>query len=123
MSNVNTDHIAEVFAAIESQDVPTILSMFAEDVSTTFGNEESKIGRAQIGENLAAFHQTIAGLRHTILKTWSDETDVVIEASVTYDRLDGRQVTLPTVTIISYNDAGKITSYRVYFDLAPVYAP
>jgi hypothetical protein len=43
-------------------------------------------------------------------------------AEVTYDRKDGQQVTIPCVTIFHLDTAGKIDTYRVYFDVAPIYA-
>lgn len=122
MTTPDTADVAQIFAAVDAQDVQTITSLLAEDASFTFGNNETLVGRDQIREGVTGFFQTIAGLKHSILKTWSDDTDVVVEATATYDRLDGQQVTIPVVSILSRDAAAKITSYRVYFDLTPVYA-
>jgi hypothetical protein len=45
----------------------------------------------------------------------------MIEAEVTYTRLDERQVTVPVVTIYRRGDA-LIDDYRIFIDLAPVLA-
>ena len=123
MSDTRMDRVTKIFAATDAQDVPAIMDLCADDITAFFGNSEAMVGRDQVHEGVAAFHQSVAGLKHTILKTWFDDTDSVVEATATYDRLDGKQVTLPVVAIMSHNEAGKITSYRVYFDIAPVYAP
>jgi hypothetical protein len=41
---------------------------------------------------------------------------------VTYDRLDGKTVTVPAVTMWHVTGDGLIDDYSVYLDLAPVYA-
>ena len=46
-----------------------------------------------------------------------------MEANVTYTRDDDREVTVPVVTIYRTNANDLIADYRVYIDLAPVFAP
>jgi hypothetical protein len=46
----------------------------------------------------------------------------IVEFKVSYDRKDGQEVAIPCVTIFHTNAAGKIDNYRVYFDVAPIYA-
>ena len=57
-----------------------------------------------------------------IMIEWHQGNDTIVELSVTYDRLDGQSVTIPVVSVWSTTDNGLIDDYRVYFDLAPVYA-
>ena len=45
----------------------------------------------------------------------------IVEADVTYTRLDGSTVTVPVVTIYR-SRGGRIDDYRVFIDLAPVFA-
>jgi hypothetical protein len=42
---------------------------------------------------------------------------------VTYTRADDREVSVPAVTIYRTNGRNQIADYRVYIDLAPVFAP
>ncbi|MDT7765555.1 MAG: hypothetical protein QOC63_4975 [Mycobacterium sp.] len=65
---------------------------------------------------------TIAGQHHEIVNEWNFGSDAIVELRVTYDRTDGRQVTIPVVTIFHTDAAGKIDDYRVFFDAAPIYA-
>jgi hypothetical protein len=41
---------------------------------------------------------------------------------VTYTRKDGQDVTVPVVTIYRTNGEDLVSDYRVYLDLAPVFA-
>ena len=45
-----------------------------------------------------------------------------MRSDVTYTRKDGDTVTVPIVTIYHERDGGKIDDYRVYGDVAPVFA-
>ena len=79
------------------------------------------VGVDEIRAGTTAFLGTIAGLHHTIVNEWNVGDDTIAELKVTYDRTDGQQVTIPRVTIFHTNAAGKIATYRVYFDVAPIY--
>jgi len=112
----------ELFAMTDSMDVDALLSVFAEDARLVFGNNQPLVGLDEIRSGITAFFDTIAGLRHTILTEWNFGADTIIELKVTYDRKDGQQVTIPCVTIFHTDATGRIDDYRVYFDVAPIYA-
>ena len=60
-------------------------------------------------------------MRHELVETFEKGDATVVEADVTYTRKDGREVTVPVVTI--YRAAGElIDDYRIFIDLAPVFA-
>ena len=111
-----------LFATTDSMDVATVVSLFARDGQVVFGNGDPLVGIDEIRTGTSAFFDTIAGLHHTIVQEWNVGDDTIIELKVTYDRKDGQQVTLPCVTIFHSDAAGKIDDYRVYFDVAPIYA-
>lgn len=56
------------------------------------------------------------------MREWNAGPGCITELSVGYDRLDGRSVNLPVVSIWHLDPSGLIDDYRVYFDLAPVFA-
>jgi limonene-1,2-epoxide hydrolase len=103
-------------------DVATIVSLFAEDGRVVFGNGKPLVGVDEIRTGTTAFFDTIVGLHHDVVKEWNVGDDTIIELKVTYDRKDGQQVTIPCVTIFHTDAANKIDDYRVYFDVAPIYA-
>ena len=111
-----------VFATVDSMDVDTITPLFAADSRVVFGNGQPLVGIDEIRTGITAFFDAIAGLRHEIVNEWNLGDDAIIEFKVTYDRKDGQQVTIPCVTIFHTDAAGKIDAYRVYFDVAPIYA-
>jgi limonene-1,2-epoxide hydrolase len=51
----------------------------------------------------------------------ADDKAVACEGEVTYTRHDGSKITLPFVNIFEVS-AGLITLYRVYIDIAPLFA-
>jgi|SRR6516165_7314630 ketosteroid isomerase-like protein len=112
----------DFFALVDTMDVATISALFAEDAQVAFGNSQPFVGIEQIRTGLSAVFDTIAGLRHDVVNEWSVGDDTIVEFKITYDRKDGRQVTIPCVTIFHVDAAGKIDAYRVYFDVTPIYA-
>ena len=112
----------DFFALVDTMDVATISALFAEDAQVAFGNSQPFVGIEQIRTGLSAVFDTIAGLRHDVVNEWSVGDDTIVEFKITYDRTDGRQVTIPCVTIFHVDAAGKIDAYRVYFDVTPIYA-
>jgi ketosteroid isomerase-like protein len=122
MGATTRPHTRNVFATIDAMDVATIASLFAEDGRVVFGNGQPLVGIEEIRTGTTAFFDTIAGLHHAIVKEWNVGDDTIVEFKVTYNRKDGQQVTIPCVTIFHTDGAGKIDDYRVYFDVAPIYA-
>jgi hypothetical protein len=111
-----------VFAMTDAMDVAAVVGLFATDARVVFGNGQPMVGVDEIRTGTTAFYDTIAGLRHAIVNEWNFGNDTIVELKVTYDRKDGQQVTIPCVTIFHTDAAGKIDDYRVYFDVAPIYA-
>ena len=122
MGAITRPQTRDVFAMIDTMDVPTLATLFAEDGRVVFGNDQPLVGIDEIRTGTTAFFDTIAGLHHEVVTEWSFLDDTIVELKVTYDRKDGQQVTIPCVTIFHTDAAGKIDDYRVYFDVAPIYA-
>ena len=111
-----------VLGLIDTMDVRGFGELLAEDARAVFGNAEPMIGRGGITAGLSEFYTTIAAVRHEVVNTWTSEAHTIAHANVTYRRLDGKQVTVPSATIYHANDAGKIDDYRIFIDLSPVYS-
>jgi ketosteroid isomerase-like protein len=115
-------HTRNLFATVDTRDVATIAALFAEDARVVFGNSQPMVGIAEIRSGITAFFATIAGQHHEVVNEWNVGNDTIVEFEVTYNRKDGQRVTIPCVTIFHTDPAGKIDNYRVYFDVAPIYA-
>jgi ketosteroid isomerase-like protein len=122
MGATTRPHTRNLFAVVDAMDVATVASLFADDGRVVFGNGQPLAGIEEIRTGITAFLATIAGQHHAVVKEWNVDDETIVELKVTYDRVDGQQVTIPCVTIFHTDGAGKIDDYRVYFDVAPVYA-
>jgi uncharacterized protein (TIGR02246 family) len=111
-----------VFHAVDTLDSAALAELFADDGSLVFANGEPLAGRDAIRAGIDGFYSTVKGLRHRIANAWYVEDTTIVEARVTYDRLDGDSVTIPVVSIWHRRDDGLIDDYRVYFDVTPLYA-
>jgi hypothetical protein len=110
-----------LFADIDTMRPELFTQHLAEDVVMRFGNGDPVHGRDAVGEVWGQFCQGIDGVRHELVQQWVQDDATVVEARVTYRRKDGQEVTVPVVTI--YRSTGPlIEDYRVFLDLAPVFA-
>lgn len=112
----------DLFAVVDAMDVAKFASLFAENGRIVYGNTQPSVGIDEIRTGTTAFFDTIGGLHHSIVTEWNIGGDTIVELKVTYHRKDGQKVTIPCVTIFHTDAVGKIDDYRVYCDLAPVYA-
>ncbi len=122
MSATTRPQTRNVFAMTDAMDVAAVVALFDAGARVVFGNGQPMVGVDEIRAGTTAFFDTIAGLHHTIVNEWNFGNDTIVELKVTYERKDGQQVTIPCVTIFHTDAAGKIDDYRVYFDVAPIYA-
>jgi ketosteroid isomerase-like protein len=110
-----------LFADIDSMDPDRFADHLAEDAVMRFGNAEPVHGRAAIRDAWAGFCAGIDGVAHDVVGRWEPDDATVVEANVTYTRRDGGRVTVPVATI--YRAQGElIDDYRIFIDLAPLFA-
>jgi ketosteroid isomerase-like protein len=112
----------KVFEVVDAADAAGFAEFFTDQGHMVFANNEPLVGPEAIAKGVGAFFGTIRGLRHHIVNEWVVGAETIVELKVTYDRLDGRSVTIPAVSIWHRTEDGAIDHYRVFFDLAPVYA-
>ena len=111
----------EVFADVDRMDAKAFASHLADDCRLRFGNADELVGRDAIEESIAGFFTTINGIRHHIVDQWDVDDTTITRLEATYTRKDDRQVTLPAVAVWRHG-SDQIKDYRIYVDLAPVYA-
>jgi predicted TIM-barrel fold metal-dependent hydrolase/ketosteroid isomerase-like protein len=114
--------LKEMFATLDRGDVPAYLEYLSEDAALRFGNNPPVVGRAAIKESLDGFYETFQSVRHDHVATWRRPEGAAVEADVTYVRLDGSDARAHAVTICRFNDRDEITDYRIFVDLAPLFA-
>jgi len=111
-----------MFADIDRMDAAAWAAYLSDDVRFRFGNGEETTTRDAARDGLAAFYDLIDGVSHDMLDHWENELTTIVRSDVTYTRKDGGKVTVPIVTIYHERDDGKIDDYRVYADVAPIFA-
>ena len=112
---------ADLFADIDSMEPDRFAAHLADDVSFRFGNADAVHGRDAVRDVWAGFCETVDGVSHEIVEQFESGEATIAESNVTYTKKDGAQVTVPVVTI--YRSGGElIDDYRVFIDLAPLFA-
>jgi hypothetical protein len=85
------------------------------------------LGREQVEESVAGFFALIGGLHHEIIGVWSGTWEggevTSVEAEVTYTRKDGSRTQPLPVTSTLRRDGDQIKDYRIFMDVAPLFAP
>jgi ketosteroid isomerase-like protein len=118
MSTITT---TDVFADVDRMDAKAFASYLDENCVLRFANADEVLGREAIEAAIAGFFTTIKGLSHRIVQQWELDDTTIVQNEATYTRMDDREVMVPAVTI--YRRSGDlIDDYRIYVDLAPVYA-
>jgi ketosteroid isomerase-like protein len=112
---------SQLFEDIDSMDPDRFAAHLADDVIMRFGNAEPVRGRDAVRDAWAGFCQGIDGVSHSLVERWESGSGTVVEAQVTYTRKDGGTVTVPVATIYRERD-GAIADYRIFIDLAPLFA-
>ena len=111
----------KLFVSIDAMDTEGFLAFLAPDAEFRYGSAPPITGHDGIREAIDGFYSSIAALSHDVRRIVADDDTVVCEGEVTYTRHDGSGVTLPFCNVFE-TGAGLITLYRIYIDIAPLYA-
>ena len=120
-SNAVADRLPSLFAAIDAKDTDAFLASLTEDATFRFGSGPLLSGHAAIREGVDAFFASIRGSKHLLKNVLEKESTLVCEGEVTYLRKDGSDVTVPFTDVFEL-DGDRIAEYKIYIDMAPLYA-
>ena len=112
---------------VDHKDADGFAAVFTPGATLRFGNADALTGRDAIRDAITQFFTAFKSLRHHSGRTWIEGDIVVLEAVVTYVRHDGKEVTVPAVTIFhlvpgSASSTPLADECRIYVDLAPLFA-
>ena len=113
--------LQDLFATIDARDADGFAGFLTEDAVFRFGSAPPVQGRAAIRDAVAEFFATIAGLSHALTNSLAGEQSLICEGEVTYTRHDNSTVTLPFADAFELDD-GRISHYKIYMDIGPLYA-
>jgi limonene-1,2-epoxide hydrolase len=111
-----------LFAAIDDKNVDGFLEYLTADASFRFGSAPAAHGSEAIRAAVGGFFETIRGLRHEVSRAMAGDAVLVCEGNVTYTRIDGSEIALPFVDVFEMSGDGLIADYKIYMDIAPLYA-
>jgi ketosteroid isomerase-like protein len=115
------EYVSEVYEAIDSKDEQRLVRYLTENCTFVYANSDPVIGRANVAEASKVFMALIAGIKHQLLDVWAFDDVVISRLDVTYTRKDGSTLTVPAVTIWRLCER-QIDDYRIYIDVAPLFA-
>src|SRR5262249_36424203 len=112
---------SDLYANVDAMRLDAFVAGLSPDVEVVVGNNPVMKGRGAVEQGIGHFWSTIAGLKHHVVNVVEGPELTVLEAKVDYQRKDGREVTVPTVTVLE-RKGELVKSMRIYLDVAPVYA-
>ena len=115
------DRLDGLFASIDAQDTDAFLACLTEDAIFRFGSAPAVRGREAIRAGVDGFFASIKGSSHALNQVLSDGNTLVCEGEVSYRRHDDSEITLPFTNVFKL-DGPLISHYKIYIDIAPLYA-
>ncbi|WP_063043385.1 nuclear transport factor 2 family protein [Nocardia pseudovaccinii] len=115
-----TEFSAELFGYADSMDTDGYLGMMSDDIRMRFGNAPSAKGKDAAREQLNHLKSMIARMRHRVINEWRVDDTIIHQLDVTYVRRDGKEVTVPAVSIYRFSNE-LIVDLQNYADLAPLF--
>jgi ketosteroid isomerase-like protein len=111
---------SDLYASVDAMHLDEFVAGLTPDVEVVVGNNPAMKGRQAAREGIGHFFSTVDGLKHHFVNVVEGQGLTFLEAKVDYRRKDGRQVTVPVVTVLE-RKGELVKSLRIYFDVAPVY--
>ncbi len=128
MSETKVDEgtVRRILATVDEMDSGAFTSHFTEDGSFRYANAEPVVGRQAIGESVEVFWAMLGGIRHDIIGIWRGDWEhgqvFSVEAMTIYTRKDGTTTVEIPVTSTLRMEGNLVKDWRVFQDLAPLFA-
>jgi limonene-1,2-epoxide hydrolase len=113
--------LPDLFAAIDAKNSDAFVGFLTPDARFRFGSAPAVNGRADIAGAVGGFFDSIAGLAHSVTACIVEGSTLFCEGEVTYTRHDGSTIALPFADVFEL-DGDMIADYKIYMDIAPLYA-
>jgi hypothetical protein len=113
--------LLELFTAIDAKDTAAFLDKLSPTAMFRFGAAPDVQVKEAIGSAVDGFFSSIAALSHRVKNQVGDGSLLACEGDVSYTRHDGSSITLPFSDFFEF-DGDLIVGYRVYIEIAPLYA-
>jgi ketosteroid isomerase-like protein len=119
---MNETLVRNFFAAADSREPGRLVQLLTEDVSWTFGNAPTTVGRGPIVQALTPLFEYVKQMSHEIVGIWESGDCVTVETRVTYVDMFGRSFTFPGCDILFLREA-RICEVRIFVDNHELFIP
>ncbi len=113
--------ISDIFEAIDNKDTTKFCSFLTEECELTFGNMPTVSGKKNIYDVIDNFFNSIKGLSHNLSDEIGKDDNLITYGTVTYTRLDDKQVTANFCNIFKMN-GDLIDKYHIFVDISLLYS-
>ena len=114
--------LRRIVASDERLDAAAFGEVLTDDATFRFGSGPATVEKSNIVPLVTGFFGQIKGLRHDLFVAWESPVVLAYEANVTYLRRDDRTVVIPYANVLRLR-GDLIHDYRIYIDIAPLFAP
>jgi ketosteroid isomerase-like protein len=112
----------QFFDSYAAGEIDGVLALLAPDVSITYGNSGPISGLDDAKATLEQMYSIAPTYRHEVTNEWVVGRDIIVEAVGDYDLRNGKNLQIPSITVITLNAEGLVSRYSVYIDLTLLYA-
>lgn len=115
------DWLREFYDHVDRGGLDAVAELVTDDLEFRIANSPAIRGREAVIEAERAFLTTIAAHTHEFVEVFNDGDTTVLEAVVTYTRLDGTALDVPCATVLRRR-GDLVASIHVYLDDCAVFA-
>jgi hypothetical protein len=118
-----TDWVTEIHEALDEKNLDAFVAHLTPGASIRYGNGDLVAGRVAIRDAFAAFFERLGGTSHAISSQSKTDDTIVVEAMITFTRLDGSTITIPAAMVWRVAESERLAAEgRFYLDVSPVFA-
>ncbi|QIQ03465.1 nuclear transport factor 2 family protein [Streptomyces liangshanensis] len=117
-----SDLTQRVFGNLDAGDVEAFMKPFDENCTVIFGNLAPVTGTTALRGLVDQLRSVVKTFHHGVVHEWIAGPDTILELAMVYERHDGRKVDLPCAAVLTVNDKGLVSDWRIFLDPAPLYA-
>ncbi len=116
--------LIEMYRAIDAMDAAGFGACFEADGEFAYANLAPVVGPAGVEAFTNQFYTAIDGISHALKRAWEgdDGRTLLGEGVATYTRKDGSRVSIAFFSVSEFGATNRLKSYRVYIDVAPLFA-
>jgi ketosteroid isomerase-like protein len=117
-----TDWVTETYDALDEKDLDAFVAHLTPGASIRYGNADPVAGRVAIRDAFAVLFERLGGTSHAIASQWKVDDAIIVEAIITFTRLDGSTIAIPAAMVWRLAEGERLaTDGQFYLDSSPVF--